>query len=220
MQNTKVNWKRGTITFAVLVTMGLPMKPAHALFGVGDVVFDPAAVAQAIQQVQTMRQQYEEAKRQYEAMTGNTNYSNGLKQPEIVSGSWQDVVRNQGGAFGSKQQLYDKMLSVMDGKDLARLMNNTQFKQSYENVRMGMAFSDASYGALEEHIENLNKLREQLNSTKSIKEAQDLANAIAIENAMIQTITARLSAVQTNLIADSGKDDIVSSQGYNAWLGM
>ena len=59
--------------------MGLPMKPAHALFGVGDVVFDPAAVAQAIQQVQTMRQQYEEAKRQYEAMTGNTNYSNGLK---------------------------------------------------------------------------------------------------------------------------------------------
>ena len=200
----------------VLAVMSGMVQPALAW----DVVFDPTALTQAVQQLAAMKQQYDELKKQYKAVTGNTNYSTGLKKPEIVAGTWQDVVQNQGGAFGDKQKVYDKMLTVMGGKELDKLMDGQQYKQSYETVRMGMVFSDASYGALEEHIKNLNTLRDKLNTTKTVKEAQDLANAIAIENAMIQTITAKLSAVQTNLAADSGKGKLTSSQGFNAWIGQ
>lgn len=205
--------------------MKTKMVAAAVMFGLSqgalawDVVFDPTAVQQAIQQLIVMKQQYDQMKNQYESLTGNTNFAAGLKVPEIVSGSWQDVVKNQGGAFGSKQKLYDKMLTLMDGKELKKLMDSKQFEQSYQNVRMGMAFSDASYGALDEHVKNLRDLRGKLNQTKTIKEAQDLANAIAIENALIQTITARLSAVQTNLAADSGAGAVTSNQAYSAWIG-
>ena len=98
-------------------------------------------------------------------------------------------------------------------------MDSSQFKASYENIRMGFAFSDASYDALNEHMENLEKLRSQLNSTTTIKEAQDLANAIALENAQIQVITAKLGAVQNNLSATSGSKSVTNAQSYNAWMG-
>ena len=83
-----------------------------------------------------------------------------------------------------------------------------------------MAFSEVSYDALEVHLKNLDQLKNRLNETKTIKEAQDLANAIAIEQAEISAITARLNAVQTNLASDSGSKGITSNQAYNGWLGQ
>lgn len=205
-----------------VAVMGIMMtRPAWALFGIGDVVFDPAAVGQMVQQYQQLQQQYAALKQQYKALTGTTNYTKNLPKTEIVSGSWQDVVSNQGsnGALKNAQQVYDKLLTVMGGKQLDSLMDSAQFKQSYETVRMGMAFSEVSYNALDVHLKRLDQLKNEINNTKTIKEAQDLANAIAIEQAEISTITARLSAVQTNLASDTGSKGITSNQAYNGWLG-
>lgn len=212
-----------TAKLITVAVAGMMMtRPAWALFGVGDVVFDPAAVGQMIQHYQQLRQQYIELQKQYKAQTGNTDYSQGLRKTEIVTGSWQDVVSGQGsnGALKNAQQMYNKLLTVMEGKQLDSLMDSQQFKQSYENVRMGMAFSEVSYDALEVHLKNLDQLKNRLNETKTIKEAQDLANAIAIEQAEISAITARLNAVQTNLASDSGSKGITSNQAYNGWLGQ
>lgn len=209
-------------TVAAMAVLGVMMtRPAWALFGIGDVVFDPAAVGQMLQQYQQLQQQYTALKKQYEAVTGTTDYLSGLKKTEIVSGSWQDVVSSQGssGALKNAQQVYDKLLTVMEGKQLNSLMDSRQFKQNYENVRMGMAFSEVSYNALEVHLKNLENLKAKINTTQTIKEAQDLANAIAVEQAEISTITARLSAVQTNLASDSGSKGITSNQVYSGWLG-
>lgn len=211
--------KKLTKMVTVAAVLMMTTRPAWALFGVGDVVFDPAAVAQMFQQYEQMRQQYVTLKQQYEAVTGTTDYLKNLKKTDIVSGSWQDVVQNQSGALGNYQKVYDNLLTVLDGKQLNSLMDSSQFKHTYENVRMGFSFSEASYNALNEHIDNLNQLKAKINTTQTIKEAQDLANAIAIEQGLVSTITARLSAVQTNLASDSGGQTITSGQTFSSWLG-
>ena len=56
------------------------------------IVFDPTAVAQAVQQVYQLKQQYETMKSQLESVTGNYNVGAGLNAvQDIVPGSWQDV---------------------------------------------------------------------------------------------------------------------------------
>lgn len=184
------------------------------------IVFDPTAVAQAIQMVAQLQQQYEQLKNQTEAMSGSYNVGSGLnKVNDILPGSWQDVVSTQKGAFGTKQETYDKLMKVVSDQALTDMMsNNKTFKDNYNNVRMGMAVSNASYEALNEHIKNLNILSAKINSTKNIKEAQDLANQIAIEQGFITAINARLGAIQSNMTASMSNGSVSSAQKLNGWL--
>lgn len=183
------------------------------------IVFDPTAVAQAVQQVYQLKQQYETMKNQLESVTGNYNVGAGLSTvQDIVPGSWQDVVKNQAGAFGSKQATYDKLMQVIDKSTLDSMMKDKKsFANNYNMVRMGMAVSDTSYEALNEHIKNLGMLSGKINTTKNIKEAQDLANQIAIEQSYITAINARLGAVQSNMLSVQANGGVSGAQKINVW---
>ncbi|MDO5073139.1 MAG: type IV secretion system protein, partial [Neisseria animaloris] len=67
----KLNTLKKTVAAAV-VSVGLA-QPAAAW----DVVFDPTAVMQAVQQLAQLKAQYEQLKQQYQAVTGNGGYANG-----------------------------------------------------------------------------------------------------------------------------------------------
>lgn len=183
------------------------------------VVFDPTAVAQAVQTVYQLKQQYEAMTKQLESVTGSYNVGAGLSSvKDIVPGSWQDVVKNQSGAFGSKQATYDKLMQVIDKSTLDSMIKDKKtFANNYNMVRMGMAVSDTSYEALNEHIKNLNTLSGKINTTKNIKEAQDLANQIAIEQSYITVINARLGAVQSNMMSVQANNGVSGSQKINVW---
>ena len=184
-----------------------------------DVVFDPTAVANMVNQ---MQQQYEIMKKQYESTTGNTGIgTSGVKNvQDVVSGSWQDVVANQKtGSFGNAQKAYDKVLTTIGSDGMNQLLGNDQYKRNYNTVKTGFAFSDASYNALNEHVANLTTLKNKINSTRNIKEAQDLANAIAIEQGYINSIGAKLSAVQTNLASNNASSGVTSTQSFKSWFG-
>ena len=205
--------------FIASVIFGASILTTQSAFAWG-VVFDPTAVAQAIQMVAQLQQQYEQLKNQTQAMSGSYNVGSGLTNvKDIVPGSWQDVVSTQKGAFGTKQETYDKLMKVISDQALNDMMtNNKTFKDNYNNVRMGMAVSNASYEALNEHIKNLNILSAKINSTRNIKEAQDLANQIAIEQGLISAINARLGAIQSNMTASVSNGSVSSAQKMNAWL--
>ena len=184
------------------------------------VVFDPTAVANMVKQLAQMQQQYEVMRKQYESTTGNTGIGTTKDVKDVVSGSWQDVVNNQkSGSFGSAQKSYDKVLTTIGADGMKDLMCNDKYKRDYNTVKTGFAFSDASYNALNEHVANLTDLKNKINSTQSVKEAQDLANAIAIEQGYINSIGAKLSAVQTNLESNSSSGKITSTQSYKSWFG-
>ncbi|MDD2817035.1 MAG: type IV secretion system protein [Thiotrichaceae bacterium] len=187
-----------------------------------DVVFDPTAVANMVKQLVQMQQQYEIMKKQYESTTGNTGIgTSGVKNvQDVVSGSWQDVVANQKtGSFGNAQKAYDKVLTTIGSDGMNQLLGNDQYKRNYNTVKTGFAFSDASYNALNEHVANLTTLKNKINSTRNIKEAQDLANAIAIEQGYINSIGAKLSAVQTNLASNNASSGVTSTQSFKSWFG-
>lgn len=184
------------------------------------VVFDPTAVAQMVKQIAAMKQQYDALKQQVAATTGNYNITQGVNQvTQSFGGSWQDVVSKQAsGAFASKQAQYDKLMSVIGSDGLQAMMNKSAgFKNNYEVTRMAMAVSDTSYAALSEHVKNLQTLGAKINTTKNIKEAQDLNNAIALEQGYISTIVARQAAVQSSLTANQSNGGVSSAQRMNAW---
>lgn len=209
-----------SIVSAIIGMTALVTMPAHALFGVGDVVFDPAAVYQAIQQYYQLQAQYNTMKAQLESVSGSYNAGAGTKNvKDIIPGSWQDVAANQQGAFGSKQQTYDKLMQVINKEGFDKMMQDKQFGSNYNAVRMGMAVSETSYNALNEHVQNLSVLSQKINTTKTVNEAQVLANSIAIEQAYISAINARLGAVQSNLASVQTNGGISGSQRLSAWGG-
>lgn len=111
------------------------------------------------------------------------------------------------------------MLTTIGTQGMNELLSNDAYKRNYNTVKTGFAFSDASYNALNEHIANLSTLKNKINSTRNIKEAQDLANAIAIEQGYINSIGAKLSAVQTNLASNSASSGVTSTQSFKTWFG-
>lgn len=205
-----------------MTAVALALTVSSTVTNAWDVVFDPTAVLNMVQQLAQMQQQYEVMKQQYESTTGNTGIgTSGInKVNDIVSGSWQDVVSNQkSGSFGTAQKTYDKVLTTIGQSGMKDLLSNDRYKRDYNTVKTGFAFSDASYNALNEHVANLTTLKNKINSTQSVKEAQDLANAIAIEQGYISSISAKLSAVQTNLQSNSASGNITSTQSFKSWLG-
>lgn len=185
------------------------------------VVYDPTAVSNLVKQLSQMKQQYEVLKKQYSAVTGNSGIgTTGVKGiNDIVSGSWQDIVANQkAGAFGSAQKAYDKVLTTIGSQGMNELMSNDQYKRNFDTVKASFAFSDVAYSALNEHLANLKTLQSKVGSTQSLKDSQDLANAISIEQSYISSITGKLSAVQTNLASNSASRNVTSTQSYKSWF--
>lgn len=184
-----------------------------------DVVFDPTAVLNIVQQLQTMKQQYDALKRQHEAMTGKTNMRQGLSSvSEIIPNTWQDVVKQQQqGTYGATQKRYNDVMNSVDAKTMQQLMSGKGFSADYNSVTAGFTIADASYDALNTHINNLKILSARVSNTNNIKEAQDLSNAIAIEQAQIQTIMARLSAVQSNLSGSQLNRSVQDRQSIKSW---
>ena len=200
--------------------VALSLATASTMSNAYDIVFDPTAVTNMVKQLAQMQQQYEIMKKQYESTTGNTGIGSTKDVKDVVSGSWQDVVNNQkSGSFGSAQKSYDKVLTTIGANGMKDLMSNDKYKRDYNTVKTGFAFSDASYNALNEHVANLTALKNKINSTQSVKEAQDLANAIAIEQGYINSIGAKLSAVQTNLASNNASSGVTSTQSFKSWFG-
>ena len=222
MIDAKRNWRKLAAAAVLSTSMLFSAQSAHAIFGIGDIVFDPTNTAKAIEQIYRMKEQYEVLKKNLDAVSGATNMTGDLKKVEnLIPGSWQEVVSIQksGGLFKNKQESYNRIITIIGEKDLERLQkDNTVFKGNFEAVRTGMAVSDASYEALGERIKRLEQLSAKINSTKNIKEAQDLGNAIAIEQAQIQVISAQLSAVQNNMAANTANQSVAGGQVMSTWL--
>ena len=211
-------WKKLSVSATVAATLLTTTMPAHALFGVGDVVFDPTSVYQAIQQYYQLQQQYQTMQAQLQSMSGQFNVAAGTNiVKDYVPGSWQDVFKNQSGAFGNKQQAYDKLMQVIPKAEYDKMMSNGKFSHDYNTVRMGMAVSEVSFEALNEHIKNLQVLSAKINQTKGVKESMDLGNQISVEQTYISAINARLGAVQANLSSTASNNSVSGAQTMNAW---
>lgn len=157
-----------------------------------------------------LQQQYITLKQQYEALTGNggygsMGYNQAITSATVVPGSWQDVVARQAtGAYGTTLNYYESRINTLPSdrfSDSSALSTQT-YNMSSDAVRSSLAGGDNLYSEVQTHLNNIAILGHKIDETENIKEAQDLQNRLAAENAMLQTASAKLQALSLNLQAN------------------
>lgn len=198
--------KKTLATLAVAASLGASV-PA---FATGIPTFDAATVIQLQQQFQQLQAQYKTLKDQYAAVTGSygrgaVGLNQSISSASVVPGSWQEVVaQQQSGAFGSKQNFYEKLINTMPQDLFANPQGQTatNYKMSTDSVRAAMAGGDSLYSEVQTHLNNLSVLSQQVDTTANVKDAQDLQNRISTENGMLSSAMAKLNAMNMNLQAN------------------
>lgn len=159
--------------------------------------FDGASLAQAILQVIHMKEQIDnqikqitQMKKQLEAVTGSRDIGKtvGIVADQLPT-EWQSIYNSTGNTDYKKQ---------INGKEYSP---ETALKQLVQDHNMSIqAFNDTKT-----RLTNIQKMIQKIDSTKDLKESQDLQNRIAAESAIIQNnqtkldMMARLATQQEKL---------------------
>ena len=175
---------------------------SHAIFGVGDVVYDPAAVYQAIEQVAQLKKQVELMKKTATATCGikdavkmyndMKHLTSAMKKFKITMDDLDiDNPKSKIGAMAQKifneNQVFDNC-NIKCKSDL-----QTQVCKDKQIRNVGEIATAIIYGEeLEESAERLKDLGKKLASSKDIKTSQDIGNAINLELAQLEISRSRV----------------------------
>lgn len=170
------------------------------------VVFDPAAVAEAISNGLIMADQYIELQRTAIANTGFNQWVTDMF-PEIDERSFGgslDGVFDGGGASTISDKitgLRDEF-NVLDGSALFSRDNDTirsQLHDELSNATLStMAMSDQAFTDAATSLANLEEYNERIGTTAGTKESIDLNTRVQIENGMLLAQLLQTMAAQTS----------------------
>ena len=163
------------------------------------------------EQIAAMKQQYDQLKWQYAAVTGSygrgqIGLNDSINASSVVPGTWQEVVQQQAqGTYGAKLGQYEQLIRTMPQELFQNPQGQsaTTYRLSTDSVRAAMSGGDALYAQVQTHLNNLAKLSLQVDSTSNVKDAQDLQNRIATENGMLQSAMGKLNVMNLNLQANT-----------------
>lgn len=193
---------------SVAAAMSLAPQQAKAI-----IVFDPAAVAEAISNGLIMAEQLLEAQKMAVAHTGfNTWVSNLFPDIDERSfGGSLDGVFDGGGAdaVSDKVDSLRDEFNVLDGSTLFSSDNDSTRAELHDELSNAtistMAISDQAFTDAATSLAQLEEYSERISTTAGTKESIDLNTRVQIENGMLlaqilQTIAAQTSqqAHQTN----------------------
>jgi type IV secretion system protein VirB5 len=179
------NAKKAIFSFVLLTTMGV-VNVAHSAIP----VIDPAAIAQAVQQVQNQVQQIQNMRQQLKAVTDNGNYASLLNDPNLrkqlnkyLPKGYTDIIQAvQKGDAGALQSVYNQVLQ----SEQQKRSNMT----GIERVKVAQATQEAQMIVMMKHLDtrssSMQNLVNQINRTQNTAQKQDLMNALQAEQAMIQ----------------------------------
>lgn len=166
-------------------------------------VTDAAAIAKAasehaeqimkwVDQLNAMKQQYDQLQAQYNAITGSRGMGQLLNNvtrqvlPQDFTQSYNELVTmGQGGASADAKKIYDviKKLGCSTVKDPnSKLSCEAQAYAEPENA----AYINGALGAAQAREQQLQQLVSQVDSATDLKAATDLGNRIAAEQSMLQ----------------------------------
>lgn len=192
---------------AVLGSAVMP-RPAHALFGVGDVVFDPSVFAQVVQQAKTGLQQLQELEQNgqiltnqlmqlrtfYESFAHLTDISQlaSILQTPAVMNPLPQVTEFEGMLSGSgfTGQL-GSLVQQFVGRNRAYAPTGTDW-QAQEMLRSAnitagqMALGNQLYDSASQRIQGLSELKGRLATASDPKETLDLIARTNVENGLAQ----------------------------------
>lgn len=223
--------KNGFLSLALLAILLIPSKAIFAQIPVTDGGHITQSIMNTMQQLEQMYAQIEEMKKQYEAVTGS--YGRGLQGLEDaiaaaknVPGSWQDIVSRQAsGEFGQAAQRYEEILKPLgldDFQETSKERTGTAYEMSSNAVIASFAGAEVIHEEIQTHLRNLETLGRQIDTTTNIKDAQDLQNRIATEQALVQTAMGNMNSLQMNLQSSLVNQQLQAEAQHNeyyTWQG-
>jgi len=189
-----------------LATVAMMTTQSNAIFGVGDVVFDPSALAKQITQIEIMRKQLEQAKESAVAACGVRDTVKMYNDIEALTETMEkykitlddldiDNPKSQIGQMAQKifeeNQIFDNCNSTCNSDLQNEVCKNEQIRNVNE-IATAITYSED----LEETSERLQELSKKLANSKDLKESQDIGNAISLELAQLE-----LSAKRVDMMA-------------------
>jgi type IV secretion system protein VirB5 len=198
------------IAVAVIAALGssIAPRPAHALFGVGDVVFDPSVFAQVVQQAKNGLQQLQQLEQNgqiltnqlmqlrtfYESFAHLTDVSQlaSILQTPAVTNPLPQITQLEGmlsgngftGQLGSLVQQF-----VNQNRAYAPTGTDWQAQEMQRTANITasqMALGNQLYSSAAQRIQGLSELQARLATSSDPKETLDLIARTNVENGLAQ----------------------------------
>ncbi len=170
-------------------------------------VFDGAAAANFLQQIQQLRQQYIQMKNTAESLKGINNIGDLLSNPGIrnympadLQASYDElsyaVFKGGNGSYKG----FDGVLGAIEDAQRNRDTWEKMSKDRGQRAVVDVASLEASYKGAIERLNGLEQMMTQVGKTPTAKESADLNSRIAVEQALLQSESNRINlmvAMQT-----------------------
>ena len=169
---------------------------SHGFLGVGDVVYDPLAVAQAVKQVTALKKQVDLMKKTAAATCGvkdTVKLYKDMKQLTAVMEKYKVTLddldvenpKSQIGQMAQKifqeNQIFDNCNMGCNSSLKTQVCKNKQMRNVGE-IATAMVYADE----LDATAKRLKDLGEKLAKSKDLKTSQDIGNAISLEMAQLE----------------------------------
>lgn len=180
--------------------------PAYAS---GIPVIDVAHIAETvlqyqemIKQLETLNSQLNQAKQQYESLTGGRGMGNLARTAEsYIPSNWKETLDlmkgGGGGELGSMADQIREAASQLDKEFYASADGDVRqgLQQALQSAAAGQAMNAKIYDSSEQRLQRLNSLADQVDSAADMKAISDLQARIAIENGMLMNELIRLQSM-------------------------
>lgn len=180
--------------------------PAYAS---GIPVIDVAHIAETvmqyqemIKQLETLNSQLNQAKQQYESLTGGRGMANLARTAEsYIPTNWQETLDlMKGGGSGELGNMADQIreaASQLDKEFYADADGDVRqgLQEALQSAAAGQAMNAKIYDSSEQRLQRLNSLADQVDSAADMKAISDLQARISIENGMLMNELIRLQSM-------------------------
>jgi type IV secretion system protein VirB5 len=171
--------------------------------------FDASTFTQLATQIQQTQNLLQNAQNQLEAITGNDNIGRLLYDSVLIdyipaSGDWSEIFESDLSPLLEKYGLESE---------------NPKMQAIYEREVAVMVAAESSYKAQSQRLANIEALMDRANAVDNPQQREDLANAIAIENAAIQLEQNRMMALQQSVEQDRNLQEQQATQDLRYFFG-
>lgn len=174
-------------------------------------VIDATAIAHAVTQIELLKNQIEQARQSFEAVTGSRGIG-ALLNSELdrigrryLPSSFYDLQRITAGTPAGAQLLNlvnyykDQLSRSLPVRFPTGSPQATMYEQMIEQQAANKALLHAAYESVEARLQNIETLMSAIDSTSDMKGAEELNARITSESALVQNEVARLQALQMQL---------------------
>lgn len=168
-------------------------------------VIDAAAIAKFVQQIALAQQQIDQAKRQFESMTGTRNLGDILNNPALREALPADVRGLLDNLQWQSAVLQDSVNSILTTTraPVNYALESKEIRARLEQINANIsALTQQAYDVQAARLQQIDALQAQINATQDTKAIQDLQARIQIENANVQVERSKIDLAIRSLEAE------------------